>query len=118
LGLIAFVKRPLLDFLAADETGLREDFQMHAGGGVADFEFSSDQQAANAVGYEVAIALRGEVAGGPLEPVQDEEAIFVREGAEELVRGRHGNPAKMALVCLAKRLNDDIILPWQPLLIR
>jgi hypothetical protein len=37
------------------------------------------------------------MAGGPLKPVQDEQAIFIGEGAEELIRGRHGYPAKMVL---------------------
>jgi hypothetical protein len=37
------------------------------------------------------------MAGGPLEPVQDEQAVLVGKGAEELVGSRHGYPAKMAL---------------------
>jgi hypothetical protein len=58
------------------------------------------------------------MACGPLEPVQDEQAVFVGKGAEELFRGRHRCSAKMALVCLAKRLNNAIILSWPPPLIR
>jgi hypothetical protein len=58
------------------------------------------------------------VAGWTLEPVQDEQTILVGEGTEDVVGGRHGNPAKMALVYLAKRLNYAIIVPWPPPLIR
>ena len=55
---------------------------MFAGGGLADAEFSCDQEAADAVFDEVAVDLRGEVFFGVAEPGEDLEAAGIGEGAE------------------------------------
>ena len=55
---------------------------MFAGGGLADAEFSGDQEAADAVFDEVAVDLRGKVFFGVAEPGEDLEAAGIGEGAE------------------------------------
>ena len=55
---------------------------MFAGGWLADAELFCDQEAADAVFYQVAVDLRGEVLFGLAEPREDLEAAGVGEGAE------------------------------------
>jgi hypothetical protein len=55
---------------------------MLAGGGLADAQLAGDQNAADAVFDQVAIDLSGEMLPGMLEPLQDLEAAFVRQGAQ------------------------------------
>ena len=55
---------------------------MFAGGGLADAEFSCDQQAADAVFDEISVDLRAEVFLGVSEPGEDLEATGIGECAE------------------------------------
>src|SRR5258708_36589481 len=72
--LVAFVKRPLLDAPAPDETGLNEHAQVLAGGRLADAELLRDEQATDAVLDEIALDLRREVGARRLQPPHGLEA--------------------------------------------
>jgi hypothetical protein len=78
-----------------------------ARGRMANLQLSRDQQAANSVLHQVAILLRREVLRRVLQPMQDQQAIFVGQGAgrERLCLKSAWFRAKMVLVYLAKRLN-------------
>ncbi len=79
---IALIEGPLLDALAANQAGNIQDFEMFAGGGLADAQFPGDVEAANAVTEEIAVDLRGKVAAGILEPGQNLEAAATGESAK------------------------------------
>ena len=55
---------------------------MFARGGMADFEFSRDQQAADAVFHQVAVHLGREVLARVLEPSENVQAVAICEGAK------------------------------------
>src|SRR5207249_9362771 len=69
--LVTLVERPLLDPLGADESGVRQDSQMLAGGRLADTELRRDEHAAHAVAHEIAVGLAREVRARRLEPAED-----------------------------------------------
>src|SRR3954471_1888988 len=69
--LVAFVERPLLDALAADESCAGQHLEMLAGGRGADAELFGDAGAADAVFGQVAVDLGREVRDGVLEPGKD-----------------------------------------------
>ena len=76
------------DSLGADQSYLYQNFQMFAGGWLADAEFLCDQQAADTIFDEIAVDLRWEVFLGMAQPVENLEAAGVGEGAE-CERKRH-----------------------------
>jgi hypothetical protein len=99
--LISLVKRPLLNALASEETNLREDLQMLRDRGVADAELARDEQSANAVFDEIAVALGREVALGVFQPLQNLETAMVAERLDGLSQ-----------VHFINEENDEMILPY------
>jgi hypothetical protein len=57
------VEHELLDLLAFDQAGPGEDLQVLTAGRLADLELLGDEQRADAIADQVAVALRREVGG-------------------------------------------------------
>src|SRR6266567_4232266 len=77
--LVTLVERPLLDALGANESRVRQDPQLLAGGRLAHAELVRDEHAAHAVAHEVAVDLPRKVRARRLEPAEDLQALLVRE---------------------------------------
>lgn len=60
---------------------------MRRGGGLADAQLLGQQHDADAVGLQVAVALRREVRGGPTQPFQHLQAALAGQGAGNLLDG-------------------------------
>lgn len=58
---------------------------MFARGGMANLEFARDQQTADAILDQVSILLWREVSRRLLQPIQDQQAIFIGQSAEDCV---------------------------------
>jgi hypothetical protein len=80
--LIPPIKRPLLDPLASDQSGVREHPHVLAQGRRADSEFPRKQQSAHPVLDQVSIHLRRKVGFRILEPLQDLESALIGERPE------------------------------------
>src|ERR1700728_122334 len=78
--LVALVEDPLLDLLAPDQPGPRQQLQVLAAGRRAHAELLRDEQRAHAVFDEVAVALRREVGRRVTQPLQDLETLIVAQG--------------------------------------
>src|SRR6266700_6569158 len=87
-ALIALVEGPLFDSFPPDEPGLRQDFEMFAGGRLADAEFLCNEHAAHSIFDQVSINLGREVLAWLLEPFQDLPPPLTGQRAECRVR-RH-----------------------------
>jgi len=79
---VAPVERPLLDSLAPDETGLRQDLQVLASRRLAHAELARDENTADAVADQVAIHLLGEMPDRVLEPLQYLQPALIGERAK------------------------------------
>jgi len=79
---VTLVERPLLDALGAHEFGAQQDLHVLAGRWLADAELFRDEHAAHPVFNEVAIHLRAEMPARALQPFQDLQPAFVRQGAQ------------------------------------
>src|SRR5262249_54942636 len=93
--LVSLIKRPLLDPLRAQQTGLGQDPQVLAGGRLADLQFLRNVDAADAIGDEVAIDLWGEVRTRILQPVENVESPIVGQRLQD--RGRRDGRGRQAL---------------------
>lgn len=82
LCLITSVKRPLLDALAVDESGLGEDFEVLAQGGVTHAQFLSDVGTANPITHEIAVHLRRKMPRGLTQPLEDLQPPRIGDGAQ------------------------------------
>lgn len=84
--LIALVKGPLPDPFRPHQTGLHEDAQVLAGGGLADAELLGNEDSADAVADEVTVDLLREVPARILEPAQDFQALLIGQGLHQIDR--------------------------------
>ena len=75
------VQCPLFDALGLQQSGLAEDFQMPAGRGLADPELLCDQHTTNAILDQIPIHLRPEMLARVLQPIEDLQPAFARQGA-------------------------------------
>src|SRR6267142_1033350 len=82
--LVALVEDPLLDLLAPDQAGPRQQLQVLAAGRLADAQLLRDKQRADAVLDEVAVELRGEVGHRVTQPLKDPKALLVAQGLDEV----------------------------------
>src|SRR6266545_999705 len=83
-GLVAPVEGPLADALGGDEPRARERLQVRAGGRLGDAELLGDEQHADAVLDQVAVALRREVRPRVLQPGKHLQPPRAGERAEDL----------------------------------
>src|SRR6185369_1501375 len=83
---VPLVEGPLLDPLAADEPGVREDPQMLARGRLAHAELGGDEHTAHAVAHQIAVDLPGKVRARRLEPAENLQPLLVRERLRDLDR--------------------------------
>src|SRR5437588_10758004 len=92
-GLVAFVERPLLDALGADQSCPRQDLQMFAHGRLAHAELLGDQYAADPVPDEIAVDLDAEMRPRAFQPLQDQEPAVARKrpqsGLDVIVKRSH-----------------------------
>ena len=88
---IAFVKRPFLDSLTANQTRLRKDPKMFARGGLAHSQLPGDKNGADAVLDQVAIHLRRKVPRRVLEPVEDQQPARVCQSVQRKIKSHIDN---------------------------
>ena len=81
-GFVALVERPLLDAFGTNKPCLHQNLHVLAGRGLADVQFFSDEDTANAVLHQIAIHLRAEMLPGVLQPGEDPKPAIVRDGPE------------------------------------
>src|ERR1043166_2377683 len=86
--LVAPVHRPALDTLRADEAGAGQNAHMFAQGRRGNSELFGNQHSADAVLDQVSVELGREMSARVLQPPQDLDAAFVRQGLED-DRGIH-----------------------------
>jgi hypothetical protein len=80
--LVSLIKRPLSDALASDEPRKGQDAEMLAHRRRADFELLCDVNAADAVFFQIAVHLGGEVLGGLFQPVKNLQPAFICQRLE------------------------------------
>ena len=81
-GFVALVECPLLDAFGTNKPCLHQNLHVLAGRGLADVQFFSDEDTANAVLHQIAIDLRAEMLPGVLQPGEDQKPAIVCDGAE------------------------------------
>src|SRR6266404_7484649 len=87
-SVVAAVEGPLLDALGPDQAQVAEDLEVLVRARLRDAQLVGDEEAADAVLDPIAVHLGREVAGGPLEPVEDPQAPLVGERRRH-VGGKH-----------------------------
>src|SRR5262245_19878725 len=100
-GLVPLVERPLLDPFGPEESGLRQDPQVLARGGLADAQLLGDEHAAHAILDEIAIDLTREVRQRPLEPLENPKAPLVGERFDGCHWNHRWDFAKWLSLCQA-----------------
>src|SRR5260221_6360233 len=89
-ALVALVEDPLLDPLAAHQSGSGQDAQMLADGRLAYPQLFRQENRADPVLDGVAVDLRREMAARRLQPFQDLQAAVVRQRAQRQLELRVG----------------------------
>ena len=75
---------PLADALVGHETCTGERLQVRRGGRLGNAELPRDEDDADAVLHEVAVLLRRKVRARILEPAQDQQALLVGQGLDDV----------------------------------
>src|ERR1700688_1023278 len=76
---VALVEGPLLDALGSDQSRLRQDLQVLAGGRLADAQLVGDKPPAYPILHQVAIDLARKMGDRVLEPFEDLKPTFASE---------------------------------------